>query len=426
MTQTAVPGLVRVRAGSAGRQRVTSVELFFDLVFVFAITQLSSLLLLHLALTGALETALLLCMVWLLWAYTTWVTNWFDPDKIPVRLLLLGLMLASLVMSAALPEAFRASGLLVGCGYAVMQVGRSLFVMVALRGQRRGTPYAALARNYQRILAWCCVSGAFAVAGGLAPAVAPRALLWVAAAGVDLLGGAVGFYTPGLGRSSTRDWNIEGGHFAERCQAFILIALGESIVVTGATLARLLTGPLARSGAQHAPVVLAFLVAFGGSAAFWWLYFDRSASDAAQRIAASADPGRLGRSAYHFIHPIMIGGIVAAAAADDRVLAEPGAVGVASTSWLVLGGTALYVAGHLAFKLTVWRRLSVPRVAALAVLALLGLLAPHVSALALSACAAATVVAVAVADYGLGRGASPPAASAADGDSAGTGSGQVS
>jgi low temperature requirement protein LtrA len=402
VTQSAEPGLVRVRADAGGRQRVTNVELFFDLVFVFAITQLSNFLLLHLAVAGALQAALLLCMVWLLWAYTTWVTNWFDPDKIPVRLLLLGLMLVSLVMSAALPAAFRASGLLVGCGYAVMQVGRSLFVVVALRGQHNGARYAALARNYQRILAWCSVSGAFAVAGGLAPAVGPRALLWLAAVGVDLLGGAAGFYTPGLGRSSTRDWNIEGGHFAERCQAFILIALGESIIVTGATLASLLTGEMARPGAQHAPVVLAFLVAFAGSAALWWLYFDRSAEDAAQRIAAAADPGRLGRTAYTSIHPIMVAGIVATAAADDRVLTAPGAIGSVPTAWLVLGGTALFVGGHLAFKLAVWRRLSVPRVAALAVLALLGLLAPHVSALALSACAAATVVAVT--DHMLGHG----------------------
>ena len=89
----------------------------------------------------------------------------------------------------------------------------------------RGQP---LRRNFQRILAWCCVSGALAIVGGLTPSVSVRAALWLLAVGVDLLGGVVGFYTPGLGRSTTREWNIEGGHFAERCQAFILIALGES------------------------------------------------------------------------------------------------------------------------------------------------------------------------------------------------------
>jgi low temperature requirement protein LtrA len=246
---------------------------------------------------------------------------------------------------------------------------------------------------------WCCVSGGLAVAGGLTPVPLARALLWLAAVGVDLLGGAVGFFVPGLGRSSTREWDIEGGHFAERCQAFILIALGESIVVIGATLAGLIAGPLALRGAHHAPTVLAFLVAFAGSVALWWLYFDRSADEGARLIAASSDPGRLGRSAYHFIHPIMVGGIILTAAGDDVVLTAPGAIGVGSTTWLVLGGPAMYVAGHLAFKLNVWRRLSWSRLAALALLALLGLLAPHVTALALSACAAATVIGVAVADY---------------------------
>lgn len=395
------PGLVRERA--QGRQRVTNIELFFDLVYVFAVTQLSGFLHGHRSVSGALQAALLLAMVWLLWAYTTWVTNWFDPDRIPVRLLLLALMLVSLAMSAALPGAFRSTGLLVGLAYAAMQIGRSAFVVIALRGQPPGGEYLALARNYQRILVWCCVSGALAVAGGLAAGVLPRALLWLAAVGVDLLGGGVGFYTPGLGRASTQEWDIEGGHFAERCQAFILIALGESIVATGATLARLIAGPLARAGAQHAPTVLAFLVAFSGSAALWWLYFDRSAEEGARLIAASADPGRLGRSAYHFIHPIMVAGIIVTATADEIVLTRPEAVGVASTSWLVLGGTALYVAGHLAFKLNVWRRLSWPRLAALVILALLGLLAPHVTALALCACAAATVVGVAASDYVLGR-----------------------
>ncbi len=396
MAERSGPSLVRERA--SGRRRVTNVELFFDLVYVFAITQLSNFLLGHRTAIGALQAALLLAMVWLLWAYTTWVTNWFDPEKIPVRLLLLGLMLVSLAMSAALPGAFRSTGWLVGLAYAVMQIGRSAFVVVALRGQPPGGEYLPLARNYQRILVWCCVSGALAVAGGLTPGTLARALLWLAAVSVDLLGGAVGFFTPGLARASTQEWDIEGGHFAERCQAFILIAFGESIVVTGATLAGLIAGPLARPGAPDAPTVLAFLVAFLGSVALWWLYFDRSADEGARLIAGSSDPGRLGRSAYHYIHPIMVGGIILTAAADDVVLTAPRSVGVASTAWLVLGGPALYVAGHLAFKLDVWRRISWPRVVGLAVLALLGLLAPHVSALALSACAAATVVGIAASD----------------------------
>jgi low temperature requirement protein LtrA len=166
--------LLRQRAG--GHQRVTNVELFFDLVYVFAVTQLSHYLLSNLTVAGALQA---------------------------------GLLLVSLVMSAGLPQAFGDGGLLVGGAYAVMQVGRSSFAVWALRG-------AAQYRNFQRILCWCCVSGALAVAGGLAGGAA-REVLWLAAVGTDLLGGAAGFLVPGLGRSSTQEWDIEGGHFAERC-----------------------------------------------------------------------------------------------------------------------------------------------------------------------------------------------------------------
>ena len=384
--------LMRVRG--QGIARVTNVELFFDLVYVFAVTQLSHYLLAHLTVNGALQAALLLAMVWLLWVYTVWVTNWLDPEQIPVRLMLLGLMLVSLVMSAALPAAFGDSGLLMGVAYGVMQIGRSLFAVWALRGQ-------PLLRTFQRVLAWCCVSGALAILGGLAPSVSLRAVCWLLAVGVDVLGSTTGFYTPGLGRSATREWDIEGGHFAERCHAFILIALGESILVIGATLAGLFGqhGSLSARHADRPATIAAFAVGFVGSAALWWLYFDRGAAEAARRIAQSADPGRLGRSAYTFIHPIMVAGIIVVAAADYLVLIRPDAVGSGSTSWLILGGTGLYLGGLLAFKLTVFRGLPWLRAAALVVVALLGLVAPHVTALVLSSCTAAVVVAVAVGDY---------------------------
>jgi low temperature requirement protein LtrA len=383
------------RERTGGQSRVTNIELFFDLVYVFAVTQLSHYLLRHLTVAGGLQVALLLVMVWLLWAYTTWATNWLDPERIPVRLVLLALMLASLVMSAGLPEAFGDGGLLVGGAYALMQVGRSVFVVWAV-------PAGALRRNFERILCWCCVSGALAVAGGLAAGGA-REGLWLAAVGVDLAGSQTGFWTPGLGRSHTQEWDIEGAHFAERCQAFILIALGESVVVIGATLARLLAGPLAAPHARAAPSVIAFVLAFVGSAGLWWIYFDRSAEASARAIARSADPGALGRSAYHLIHPVMVAGIIVIAAADDIVLSDPDERAGLASALLILGGTALYLAGHAAFKAVVWRTVSWPRLAGVAAAALLGLLAPHVSVLVLAGCATAVVVGVAAADY-LGRG----------------------
>ena len=370
------------RSGDREDRRVTTVELFFDLVYVFAVTQLSHYLLAELTVTGALQAALLLTMVWLAWTYTTWVTNWLDPDRTPVRLLLVGLMLVSLVLSAGIPHAFTARGLWIGAGYAVMQIGRSGFTVAGLAGH-------PLRRNFQRILCWCLVSGALAVLGGLAHGDA-RAELWTAAVLVDLAGGAVGFYTPGLGRSTTADWTISGHHFAERCQAFVLIALGESVVVIGSTVA-------ARTELTGAEIG-AFLTAFAGVVALWWIYFDRSAEASAAVIAASPDPGRLGRSAYHFIHPVMVAGIIVTAAADERMLTEPTAGTAGATAWLVLGGAALFLAGHAAFKAIVWRIVPTSRLLAVAVLGLLGIVATSMSTLALGAVTAGVVLLVVAAD----------------------------
>ncbi len=350
-------------------------------MYVFAVTQLSHHLIADPTAAGALQSALLLAMIWLVWAYTTWVTNWLDPERLEVRVLLVVLMLISLAMSVALPRAFTTLGWVVGTGYAVQQIGRGVFMVVALRGP--------LQKNYERILAWCVVSGIFAVAGGLAGGLA-RELLWLLAVLTDVLGGLTGFATPWLGRSRTADWTIEGGHFAERCQGFILIALGESIVIIGATL----SGMAHISGAA----VAAFVVAFAGSVALWWLYFDRSASASAEVIAASDDPGRIARAAYHLIHPVMVAGIIVVAAADDKILSSPASTASAPWAWMILGGPALFLAGHAAFKWVVWRVVPWTRLAGVIALALLALAGPAIPEVALAACAAAVVAAVAAAD----------------------------
>src|SRR5918996_3989777 len=152
-------GMLRTRDG--GEQRVTPLELFFDLVYVFAITQLSHLLLDHLTVGGVLETLFLLLAVWWAWVYTTWVTNWFDPDRLPVRLMLVALMLASLVMSVAIPDAFGERGLMFALAYVAIQVGRTAFVLIALGGTHQ------LSRNFQRVLSWYVASGALWILGGL-------------------------------------------------------------------------------------------------------------------------------------------------------------------------------------------------------------------------------------------------------------------
>jgi low temperature requirement protein LtrA len=262
-----------------------------------------------------------------------------------------------------------------------MHVFQPFFMIAALRGD-------PVRIAFVRIAPWSCTTSALVLLGAAEHGNA-RAALWASSVAIDLVAAAYGFWLPGLGRSATSDWTISGAHFAERCQAFVLIALGESIVVIGSIV----------SGHHVTGMVgAAFAAAFLGSVGFWWIYFDRSAEDSARRIEDSSDPGLIARNAFHWVHPLIVAGIIVAAAGDEKVLEHPHAHGAMTTAWLVLGGAALYLAGHALFKLIVWQRVSWQRLAGVAVLALMLLLAPHVTALALSFCVLAVIVAVAVAD----------------------------
>lgn len=315
--------------------RVTFVELFFDLVFVFAVTQLSHSLVEHLTLLGALQTALLLLAVWWAWIDTSWCTNWLDPEKIPVRLLLFALMLMGLVLAASIPKAFDARALAFAFAYAFLQLGRSLFMLWALRGHSPGNY-----RNFQRIGAWHAAGAVLWVCGAFADG-GTRLALWGLALLIETAAPAHGFWTPGLGRSTTADWDVEGGHMAERCGLFIIIALGESILVTGAKFASL---------PWSAATLGAFLVAFLGSVAMWWIYFNIGAERASRSIAGSSDPGRVARLAYTYLHLPLVAGIIVAAVGDVLVLAHPTGQTDARTAAVLLGGPALYLIGNLLFK----------------------------------------------------------------------------
>jgi low temperature requirement protein LtrA len=375
-----------LRTRDSGEQRVTPLELFFDLVYVFAVTQLSHLLLDHLSVRSVLETLMLLLVVWGAWVYTAWFTNWFHPDRLPVRLVLVAVMLASLLMSVAIPEAFGERGLMFALAYVAIQVGRTAFTFIALRKALGGSH--PLSRTFQRILTWLVGAGVLWIIGGLLGGEA-RYAVWLLALAVDYSGPGVGYYIPRLGRSQTREWTIEGGHFAERCQLFVIIALGESILVTGTTF-----GEIEASTATMS----AFVVAFLGSVALWWIYFARSAEAAREVISSSEDPGRLGRSAYTYFHLPMVAGIIAVAAADELTVAHPGETGTLATITLTLGGTALFLAGHALFKWAVFGVLAWSRAVAVAALMALIPVGFAIPTLALSGAAGMIVVGLAVWD----------------------------
>src|SRR5262249_45436801 len=146
--------------------------------------------------------------------------------------------------------------------------------------------------NAIRILVWLCISAVFWLLGGLAEGEA-RLWFWVVALGVEYIAPAVRFWTPRLGPSSVESWAVEGGHMAERCAGFIIIALGEAIVVNAATFADL---------AWTHDNVAAFGSAFASSIAMWWIYFHRGAEAGSELISKSAESGRIARLAYTYLH----------------------------------------------------------------------------------------------------------------------------
>ncbi len=373
--------ILRPKRHGGEHHRVTFVELFFDLVFVFAVTQISHTMVTHLTPFGAAQAVLMLMAVWWVWIFTSWVTNWVDPDQPPVRLMLFVLMLAGLILSTSLPRAFGEAGLAFAIAYVVMQVGRSLFMLWATRQHHR-----ANFLNFQRITAWLILSGLFWIAGGMAEGNI-RFVLWLVALLIEFAGPSAGFWTPGLGGSATADWAIEGGHMAERCGLFVIIALGESVLVTGATFATL----------EWTWVNLAaFASAFGGSVAMWWIYFNIGAEKASHNISHAADPGRLARANYTYIHILLVAGIIVCAVADELTLAHPLGHADAAAAAAIVGGPAIYLVGNLLFKWSVYGR---PPLSHMVGLALLGLTIPlgtSIAPLALGAAATAILITVAV------------------------------
>ncbi|CCD98471.1 low temperature requirement protein A [Bradyrhizobium sp. STM 3809] len=361
--------------------RVTFVELFFDLVFVYAVTQISHYLIGHFTPLGAVQTAMLFLAVWWVWVYTAWVTNWLDPEKALVRGLLFALMLAGLVLSMSIPRAFEDRGLWFALAYGAMQVGRTAFWWTATPPQR-----AAVRRNAARILSWLSASAVLWLLGGLAEGSA-RMTLWSAALMLEYISPAVRFWVPGLGASTVEDWMVEGGHMAERCAGFIIIALGESIVVTGATFAE-----LDWTGAN----VAAFACAFVGTVAMWAVYFNRGAEAGSEMISQSSQSGLVARSAYTYLHMPIVAGIIVSAVGDEIVLKHPIGHTDLTTAAVLIGGPFVFLFGTILFKREVRGFLQLSHGVGLLGLIGLGWFATALSPLMLSALTSVLLAVVAI------------------------------
>jgi low temperature requirement protein LtrA len=379
-----IPEMPMIRARGEGEQRATFFELFFDLVYVFAVTQLSHHLLDDLSWAGAAETAFMLVALYWAWNYTTWMTNWFDPDTAPVRLVLVFVMMASLLMAVAIPAGFGDHALLFACAYSGLQIGRNAFVVAV-------TPRGAFNQNFRQILAWSVLSAPLWVAGGVVDDDAWRWVLWLGALGLDLAGPLVTYWLPGSGTTPMSQWQIEGAHFGERFQLFVIIALGESIVLAGAT---------ASDTGLSIEVVAALLLAFLSSTALWWLYFGQVAGTVFERIrmATMEERGQIGRDIYTYLHLPIVAGIVLVAVADELVIHDPTEDLHDGGALVALGGPALFLAGLMATAARIGYAQSRPR--ALAVVALLAAVpvAAGASGLLVAALVTALLVVLVVAE----------------------------
>jgi low temperature requirement protein LtrA len=331
-----------------------------------------------------LQSLIVLFAVYWSWNYTTWTTNELDTETIPVRLLLLGLMLVSLLMSVAIPQAFESYALLFAASYVAIQIGRHFFLtFVAADG---GTIERERAG---RILTWFVVVGVLWIAGALDDGTG-RYALWLVALALDYSAPLVTYWVPGRRRLPPETWHVGTEHFAERFGLFIILALGESIVITGATTSDLVLKP---------ERIAAFIMAFLASAAIWWLYFTSVAALGEHYLEVADSRTTLARDAYTYLHVVFVAGIILSAVGDELVIAHPIEILPPYEVAAVAAGPAIYLLAHALFghRLTgTWYRSKIFGTLACVAAGFAGLFVP---ALALAGALIMVLVAVIAAGY---------------------------
>ena len=369
---------------------VTPLELFFDLVYVFAISQLTHLLVAQFDLRGAIETLILALAVVYAWYMTAWLSNWLSPDHRPVQALLLAIMLASLLMSSAIGDAFAGRAWLFVIPYLAIQIGRAAFATVTFR------PGTNQRIHFVNLLGWEIAVAPLWIAGALADGDA-RIAFWAAA--VVVLHVGVVFYHPVPGRPSHLrapigpdaagvHSDVSGEHLLERLRLFFLIALGETLITTGSAFAG---EPLA-----FAPTV-ALVNAFLGSVALWYCYFQRAEGIGLRVNESSEDASGIASLGTHALTIVFLA-LIAIAAGDEFAIAHPGDDPGAGYLGLTFGGPALFLLGQVYFLWSVGETRRRARTLGIGALGVLALVTSGTSLLAASIAATAVLVAVAISD----------------------------
>jgi low temperature requirement protein LtrA len=345
-TAARTPRLTAVRRSE---ERVTPLELFFDLVFVLAITQCTGLMATHATWAELGQGLLVLALLWWSWVGYAWLTSVVDPEEGSVRLVMLAAMAAFLVVALCVPGAFGSEGLLFACAYFVVRFAHIGLFMIASRDDP-GLRHAVVGLAISTAIG----TGLLVVASSLDGF--PQGAVWALALALDMGG-------PLLIDSS--GWRLEPGHFAERHGLIVIIALGESIVAIGV-------------GAEvgvDAGIVTAAVLGVGVAGALWWLYFDVVALVAERRLS-NAPAGKvrneIARDSFSYLHFPMVAGIVLLALGLKKTLAHVDDPLKLVPAAAMLGGTAIYLLAHVAFRWRNVHRFSWQRlIAAAALVALL-------------------------------------------------------
>jgi low temperature requirement protein LtrA len=364
-------------------QRTTPLELFFDLVFVFAITQVTGFISADPTWTRLAQGLAILAVLWWAWVSYAWLANTAASDEGAVRVVLMSAMAAMLVTSLAVPGAFGDDGLIFGVAYLIVR----LLHLGAYVTVSRGDPQlrSVVGRLASTMLP---ASGLLVVAGALDGAA--QALCWAGALAVDY---------GGLVARGVEGWRVVPGHFAERHGLIIIIALGESIVAIGVG---------AEGLGLDAGIITAAVIGVVLASALWWAYFDVVAIVAERRFRGAASPEQvlIARDSYTYLHLPMVTGIVLGAVGVKQTLEHVGDELEAVPATALCGGLALYLVALSAFKRRNIGSFNRPRLVAAAVLAALAPAAtalPALLTLALAAAAACGLIAFEVVHHAQAR-----------------------
>jgi low temperature requirement protein LtrA len=372
---------IAVSRAPGAERVVTPLELFFDLVYVFAIGQLSHHLLEHVDLRTGAETAIMTLAVIYAWYMVAWGANWLDPDRLPVRLLLVALMFASLLMSVAIPEAFDGRAWLFVTGYLLIQIGRSVFLMFALRGR-------ALGEHFVNDLIWEVLVGGLWVAGALADGDA-RLVLWALAV-VATHGGVWSLHwLPGRGRAiDLEHTEIAGEHLIERFRLFFIIALGETVLTMGSAFT---------DEPFELERLLALAIGFTGTVALWWCYFQRAEGIGIELAETAEDAGAVGWWGTWTLTLIVLA-LIGIAVGDELAIAHPGDDATLGFTILTFGGPALFLLAQVFSLREALGHVPRSRSLGLAALAILAVATAPLTLIVGIAASTAVLVAVAIAD----------------------------